>query len=254
MRLDSDYNICIRLAQLAPTPWYSFDSAAYFVSFDRLGHSANAFLKQSTVMAEVTFNVTPATPQKRSYEEVEEDTNIAAHINTHSTRETSNSYPNSRHASPAPSSASSLTELTSTGLTTPRTKKATSVGPVAKKPKLSFLEKEAQKAALRKEKDDKLKAKAEEKARKEEEKAKKDEEKRKANEEKEAAKRIKEIERAEKQKEKDAKKQVEQEKKNAAEAAKLKKERVSNTPPVTSMTDVWLGSNETRCLLWKTQT
>lgn len=175
-------------------------------------------------MAEVTFNVTPATPQKRKYED-DENAATATPTDLNSAHKTSISDHNPRNASPTPSSISSLTELTN-DVTTPKVKSA-SAGPVTKKPKLSFLEKEAQKAALQKEKDDKLKAKAEEKARKEEEKAKKDEEKRKANEEKEAAKRAKEIEKAEKQKEKDAKKQAEQEKKDAAEAAKLKKERVS---------------------------
>lgn len=172
-------------------------------------------------MAEVTFNVTPATPRKRSYED-EEITETTAHPITNSVQRASISDHTSRDVSPAPSTTSSLTELTGTDVATPRAMKTASTGPVAKKLKLTFLEKEAQKAALQKEKEDKLRAKAEEKA-------KKDEEKRKANEEKEAARRVKELKKAEKQKEKDAKKQAEQEKKDAAEAAKLKKERVSYT-------------------------
>lgn len=169
-------------------------------------------------MAEVTFDVTPATPQKRPHEDEECTITSADHI-VNSERKASTTDDTSRNASPTPSSTSSLTELTSNNGTTPRVKKVASIGPPAKKPKLTFLEKEAEKAAKQREKDEKTRQKAEEKARK-------DEERRKANEEKEAAKRAKEIERAEKQEEKDAKKQAEQQKKDAKEAEKLKKERV----------------------------
>lgn len=175
------------------------------------------------MMAEVTFDVTPATPQKRPYEDDDCVITTTQHV-TNSAYKTSTSDHTSRGVSPTPSSMSSLTELTNNDLTTPQTKSSTTTGPQAKKPKLTFLEKEAEKAARKKEKEEKEKVKAEEKARR-------DEEKRRVNEEKENAKRAKEIEKAEKAKEKEAKKQAEQEKKDAKEAEKLKKERVSFVPP-----------------------
>lgn len=173
-------------------------------------------------MAEVTFDVTPATPQKRPYED-EECTILTSQHVTNSAYKTSASDHTSRDVSPTPSSLSSLTELTSNDVSTPQMKTTTNAGPQAKKPKLTFLEKEAEKAARKREKEEKERAKAEEKARK-------DEERRKANEEKENAKRAKEIEKAEKAKEKEAKKQAEQQKKDAKEAERLKKERVSFVP------------------------
>lgn len=175
------------------------------------------------MMAEVTFDVTPATPQKRPYEDDECAVATSQHV-INSAYKTSTSDHTSRDVSPTPSSMSSLTELTSNDLTTPKTKSTTTVGPQAKKPKLTFLEKEAEKAARKRDKEEKERVKAEEKARK-------DDERRKANEEKENAKRAKEIEKAEKAKEKEAKKQAEQQKKDAKEAEKLKKERVSCGPP-----------------------
>lgn len=170
-------------------------------------------------MAEVTFNVTPATPQKRPYEAEDCNTFTSEHI-TNSAHKASTPDHTSRDVSPTPSSLSSLTELTNNDVTTPLTKNTTTTGPQAKKPKLTFLEREAEKAAVKREKDEKARVKAEEKARK-------DEEKRKANEEKEIAKRAKELEKAKVAKEKEAKKQAEQQKKDAKEAEKLKKERVS---------------------------
>lgn len=174
-------------------------------------------------MAEVTFDVTPATPQKRPHED-EQCTPLTSQNLMNSAHKTSSDH-TSRDVSPAPSSLSSLTELTNNDVTTTRIK--TQPGPQAKKPKLTFQEKEAEKAARKREKEEKERVKAEEKARKDEDKARKDEEKRKANEEKENAKRARDLEKAKVAKEKEAKKQAEQQKKDAKEAERLKKERVS---------------------------
>lgn len=176
----------------------------------------------------------PATPQKRTH-----DSSIAGNHDSATNSSVKSSLmeqrSSSRQASPALSSASSLTELSSINDVLNSAKKAvstTSGGPPAKKRKLGFIEKQVEKAAKQKEKDEKARAKAEEKHRKEEEKARKDEEKRRQAEEKEAAKRVKELEKAEKQakkdeekKAKDAVKAEKEAKKQKEEEEKLKKER-----------------------------
>lgn len=192
-------------------------------------------------MADVTFAVTPATPQKRPYEEecIVPDQFAVGVPASHSGAAGSSSA--SRQGSPAPSSDSSLTELTASH-DTPGSATKPSETPASKKPKLTFIEKQAEKAAKQREKEEKARQKAEEKAeekaRKEEEKARKDEEKRRAAEEKEATKRAKDLEKAEKQKVKDeekarkdaekaAKEKEKQAKEDEKERERLKKERVS---------------------------
>lgn len=184
-------------------------------------------LRQTMItMADVAFNVTPATPQKRPYlneESMKYDANSA--INSNTTRTAFETTP--REASPALSSASSLTELTNIDAVTTAVDVTSMPERPNKKAKLISPEKAAERAAKQREKDEKARLKAEERARK-------DEERRRLNEEKEAAKRTKELEKAQKQKakdaekkEKEAKKQAEQQKRDAKEAERLKKERVS---------------------------
>lgn len=190
-----------------------------------------------SIMADVTFAVTPATPQKRSYEGdsksySQDPTDLSA---TRSAAAVS--VPTSRQGSPAPSSDSSLTELTASHYT-PGSAAKPSGTPAAKKRKLTFIEKQAEQAAKKREKEEKARQKAEEKARKDEEKTRKDEEKRLAAEEKEASRRAKDLEKAEKQKVKDeekakkdaekaAKEKEKKDKEDEKEREKLKKERVS---------------------------
>jgi chromatin assembly factor 1 subunit A len=131
----------------------------------------------------------------------------------------------SRQASPAGSTTgSSLTELTD--LTGEASKPSLPVAP-AKKRKLTFAEREVEKAVRKQEKETREKQKAEDKARREEEKRLKDEEKRKREEEKEATRRERELEKAEKQKVKDAEKRAKEDEKRKKEEDKEKKERVS---------------------------
>jgi chromatin assembly factor 1 subunit A len=134
----------------------------------------------------------------------------------------------SRQASPAGSTtSSSLTDLT--GLTGEVSKPSLSAAPV-KRRKLTFAEREVEKALRKQEKDARERQKAEDKARREEEKRLKDEEKRRREEEKkEAARRERELEKAEKQKVKDAEKRAKEDEKRKKEEDKEKKERVSMT-------------------------
>ena len=161
-------------------------------------------------MADVTFDVAPTTPRKRSREEAEGNDNELCEgtivVNT-----TLGDHVATRDTSPAPSTSSSLTELTTSiepGSAVKSTHSATQSLP-SKKRKLGFIEAQAEKAAKKQEKEDKAKQKAEEKM-------KKDEEKRKVAEEKEAAKLARELEKAEKQKIKDE----EKEKRDAEKAMK----------------------------------
>lgn len=85
----------------------------------------------------------------------------------------------------------------------------------SKKRKLTFAEREVEKAVKKRERDEKEKQKAEAKAKKDEEKAKKDEEKKRKDEEREAARKVKEDKKKEKEAEKERK-----------VANALKKERV----------------------------
>jgi len=193
-------------------------------------------------MTEVAFSVVPALTQKRAHDTC---LDLEEHITHHSTptllayehtmeqHDTKAEQEESivvRCDSPAPSTASSLTEISTLASAS---RPQTAGEPPSKKRKLNFLEREAEKAAKQRDKDEKSRLKEEEKVRKEEEKARKDEEKRKAAEEKENAKRAKDLEKAEKQKakeEREAKKEAEKQKKeaekNQKEAEKLKKERV----------------------------
>ncbi|KAK5940917.1 hypothetical protein PMZ80_006194 [Knufia obscura] len=170
-------------------------------------------------MAEVTFDVTPATPQKRTHDDcivVNTDSTANTYTKSSSTEQQSTST----RASPAPSSASSLTDLTpSNSNDTPSSavKASSTAAPPAKKRKLGYIEREAEKAAKAREKEEKARVKAEEKARK-------DEEKRKVAEEKENAKRAKEIEKAQKQAVLDAERREREEKKAAKEAEKKEKD------------------------------
>jgi len=207
-------------------------------------------------MADVTFDVAPTTPQKRTHDDcivVNMETVATFKAKSSSTEQQSTSP----RASPAPSSASSLTELTSTIDAPSSAVKQASFStavPPAKKRKLGFIEKEAEKAAKAREKEEKARAKAEEKARKESEKQRKDEEKRKIAEEKESAKRAKELEKAEKQAALEAEKKEKDEKKKAKEAEKLKKERVSTTSPFVEVkANMSAVSNATRSFLWQAQ-
>lgn len=177
-------------------------------------------------MDEVTFNVTPATPQKRNHDDFAEllqepVTSLMSRSPTTDRKSTP------RHGSPAPSTTSSLTELTTTNDASDSVLKSggTSVKtPPAKKRKLGLVEAQAEKAKKQLAKEEKAKQKAEEKIRKEEEKAQKDDEKRRAAEEKENAKRAKELEKAEKQKVKDEEKQKKDAEKALRDAQKAQKE------------------------------
>jgi chromatin assembly factor 1 subunit A len=131
----------------------------------------------------------------------------------------------SRQASPAGSTtSSSLTDLTD--LTGEATKPSLSAAPT-KRRKMTFAEREVERAVRKQEKEARERQKAEDKARREEEKRLKDEEKRRREEEKEATRRERELEKAEKQKVKDAEKRAKEDEKRKKEEDKEKKERVS---------------------------
>jgi flagellar biosynthesis GTPase FlhF len=131
----------------------------------------------------------------------------------------------SRQASPALSTtSSSLTDLTD--LTGEGSKTSLSTAPT-KKRKLTFAEREVERALRKQEREDRERQKAEDKASRELEKRAKDEEKRKREEEKELARRERELDKAEKQKVKDAEKRAKEEEKRKKEEEKDKKERVS---------------------------
>lgn len=190
-------------------------------------------------MADIMPEALAITPRKRTHD----DELVTYNVNTPQVMGSSGSANTaSRHASPAPSNATSeLTELTSNGLASPvkpgsdggsrlSNNESTSV----KKRKLTFAEREVEKAVRQREKEERAKQKAEEKARKDEEKRLKDEEKRKKEEEKELAKRAKELLLAEKKKardadkhEKEAEKQKREAEKKEKEEEKLRKEKVS---------------------------
>ena len=130
----------------------------------------------------------------------------------------------SRQASPALSTtSSSLTDLTDR--TGDASKTSLSAGP-AKKPKLTFAEREVERAVRKKEKEDRDRQKTEDKARRDDEKRLKDEAKRKREEEKEITRRERELEKAEKQKTKDAEKQAKEDEKRKKDEEKEKKSRV----------------------------
>lgn len=177
-------------------------------------------------MADLIVATPSTTPSKRNFEGELIENHVSNNIVEIKTDSTSNTLSVSRSGSPAPSSISSLTELSS--VAAPRTTSvadgADPSAPPTKKRKLTFIEREAEKAAKRREKEERETARAEEKARKDEEKKQKLEEKRKQAEEKEAVKRVKELEKAEKQKVKDAEKQEKDAKKQEKDAEKARKE------------------------------
>jgi chromatin assembly factor 1 subunit A len=136
-----------------------------------------------------------------------------------------------RDVSPAPSAPSSpLSELTATTPQRPQMVTQTLIGqvdpsisgpPPAKKPKLTFAERQSELMIQKLIKEEKAKVKADEKAKKEHDKQ---EEKRKKAEEKEAVKRQKEMEKAEKDAERAEKQKLKDEEKAKKEAEKVKKE------------------------------
>jgi chromatin assembly factor 1 subunit A len=137
-----------------------------------------------------------------------------------------------RAASPAPSTATSTLSEVST-MSTPNLQPATSSEPAAKKQKLTFAEREVEKAVKKAEKEKKARLKEEEKRVKDEERRRKAEEKEadKAKKdvekaEKEAARAKKDAEKAEKKKVKDAEKAEKEAEQAKKQAERLKKERV----------------------------
>ena len=137
-----------------------------------------------------------------------------------------------RHSSPAlsiTSSGSALTDLTPSLGKSPTP--AGTGGSAQKKSKLTFAEREVEKAVKKREKEDREKQKAEEKARKEQEKREKEEEKEAAKRarelekaQKDAEKAKRDAEKAEKQKIRDAEKQAKDAEKAQKEAEKAQKE------------------------------
>ena len=198
-------------------------------------------------MAEVTFNVASATPRKRSHDGNAVDLDETA-VSRSVIKCSIAHITSSRQGSPAPSTASSLTDLTSTNdAPGSAVKSSASDSKPSKKRKLGFIEAQAEKAAKQREKDEKARQKAEEKARKDDEKRLAAEEKQKVSREKdlekaekqkakdegkqkkEAEKALKDAQKAQKEAEKRAKDAEKEAEKNKKEAEKLKKERVSLT-------------------------
>ena len=191
-------------------------------------------MNDNTIMSE-RMGGSQATSRKRSHDgsifpqshHGAHDTNAESSLSTPSSGTPSLGIaPNrSRQASPALSTtSSSLTDLTD--LTGDASKASLSAGP-AKRRKLTFAEREVERAVRQQEKEAREIQKAEDKARREEEKQLKDEAKRRREEEKEASRRERELEKAEKQKVKDAEKQAKDDEKRKKEEEKQKKQRVS---------------------------
>lgn len=111
------------------------------------------------------------------------------------------------------------TPLTELGVTPSISPQKEDMAPDSKKRKLTFAEREVEKAVKRTEKEQKEKEKAEAKA-------KKDEEKKRKDEEREAARKVKDAVKAEKQKAKDAVQQERDAEKKRKEAEALKKQKV----------------------------
>lgn len=111
------------------------------------------------------------------------------------------------------------TPLTELGATPSISPQKEDMAPDSKKRKLTFAEREVEKAVKRSEKEQKEKEKAEAKA-------KKDEEKKRKDDEKEAARKVKDAVKAEKQKAKDAVQQEKDAEKKRKEAEVLKKQKV----------------------------
>jgi flagellar biosynthesis GTPase FlhF len=123
----------------------------------------------------------------------------------------------SRAVSPSISAPGS--PLTDLGLTPSTSPQEDDMAPESKKRKLTFAEKEVEKAVKKSEKEEKEKQKAEAKA-------KKDEEKKRKDEEREAARKARDAVKAEKQKAKEAAQHEKDAEKKRKEAESLKKERV----------------------------
>lgn len=115
------------------------------------------------------------------------------------------------------------TPLTELGTTPSISPQKGDMAPESKRRKLTFAEREVEKAIKRSEKEEKERLKAEAKA-------KKDEEKKRKDEEKEAARAAKEAVRAEKQKAKDAAQQEKDAEKARKDAEALKKQKVKPRP------------------------
>ena len=188
----------------------------------------------SFTMSERTAG-SPSTSRKRSYDGTvlqnshhdPHDTNGESSLPTPSsgTPSLGIAQDRSRQASPAVSTASSsLTELTD--LTGEYGKASLSEAPV-KKRKLTFAEREVERAVRKQEKEARERQKAEDKARREDAKRVKDVEKRKREEKKELARREQELQKAEKQKVKDAEKRAKEDEKRKREEEKDKRARVS---------------------------
>jgi hypothetical protein len=160
--------------------------------------------------------------------------------------------PAARASSPALSTTSSLTDLSSSGLA--QNPVTTTTASPNKKRKLTFAERQVQLIEKQREKSEKEHLKAEEKAKREEEKRIKDEEKRKKAEEKETAKKVKEVEKAQKdavkaaeKKAKDAKKAEKDAEKAKKEADKMKKERVSDSFHLVTLMNYLLTLSRLKC-------
>jgi hypothetical protein len=152
------------------------------------------------------------------------------------------SSPHTRSHSPTVSQdlsppSTPLTELGPTPTISPEKQEEADMG--SSKPKMTFAEKQLDKAIKQAEKEQKAKEKAEAKAKKEQEKKRKEEER-------EAARRAKD----DKKREKEAAKEADKQKK---EAEALKKERVSSklVHSLQFDTDHAAGSDADRCLLWE---
>jgi chromatin assembly factor 1 subunit A len=131
-------------------------------------------------------------------------------------------------SSPALSISSSrlaLTELTPSNGKSPAP--PTSSGSAQKKPKLTFAEREVERAVKKRENEEREKQKADEKARKEQERREKEEEREAAKRQREIEKAQRDAEKAKKEAEKSAKQKVKDIEKAKREAERLKKERVS---------------------------
>ena len=174
----------------------------------------------------------PSVSRKRSH-----DGELISHASTlpqlilHPASDNATSTP-ARHSSPAlsiASSGSALTDLTPSLGKSPTP--AGTGGSGQKRPKLTFAEREVEKAVKRREKEEREKQRAEEKARKDQEKREKEEEKEAAKRarelekaQKDAEKAKKDTEKAEKQKIRDAEKQAKDAEKAQKEAEKAQKE------------------------------
>jgi len=174
---------------------------------------------QPTTFAVPSMNAEQLTPasKKRNYdgELISQASSLTPPLDQHD----QSSEQVSRAISPSSSRADTpLTDLGPTPSVSPQ--KNDNMAPEAKKRKLTFAEREVEKAVKKAEKEEKEKQKAEMKA-------KKDEEKKRKEEEKEATRKVKDAVKAEKQKAKETAQSEKETEKKRREAEALKKERVS---------------------------